>query len=69
LEGANIGGPIVGREQEKERWQILFVQIGVAPGGDRIQGTAVFAFRGDGPFAFGSVATGGFGAALLLLFG
>ncbi len=46
-----------------------FAQIGVATGCDGIHETAVFSFRGDRPFAFGSVATGGFGAALLFFFG
>jgi hypothetical protein len=39
----------------------------VAAGGDCIHGTAVLAFRGNGTFAFGSVAPGDFGAALFLL--
>jgi hypothetical protein len=41
----------------------------VAAGGDCIHGTAVLAFRGNGTFAFGSVAPGDFGAALFLLVG
>jgi len=46
-----------------------FMQVGVATGGDGVHGTAVLSFRRDGPFAFGSVATGGFGSALLLFSG
>jgi hypothetical protein len=69
LEGAQIGGPIVRREQEKEGWQIFFMQFDVFAGSDGVHGAAVFAFGGDGAFAFGAVLTGDFGATLALFVG
>jgi hypothetical protein len=69
LEGPEIVGPIVRGEQEIEWRQVFFVQFDVFAGDDGVHGAAVLAFRGDGPFAFGSVAAGGFGATLLFFFG
>jgi hypothetical protein len=42
------------------------VEFDVFAGGDGIHGAAVFAFGGDGAFAFGSVLAGDLGAALAL---
>jgi len=56
-------------EDWRKIWQLIVVKFDEFADGDGVHGAAVLAFDGDGAFAFGSVATGGFRAALLLFFG
>jgi hypothetical protein len=60
----DVGFAVVDREQGGKGRQLFVVDVDGFADGDGVHGAAVFAFGGDGTFAFAAVLAGDFGAFL-----